>query len=84
MLPGIGSDIKDPSVREVAYDLVPVASLRELHSLLAVTRAFLPQFTTPLVILQSRDDHVVPPASAEYIYRHAGSGDKELVWLEDS
>ena len=83
-LPGIGSDIKDPGVREVAYDRVPVASLRQLHLLLADTRARLPGISIPALILQSRDDHVVQPASAEYIYEHIGSGDRRLIWLENS
>ena len=36
------------------------------------------------LILQSQDDTLVNPQSAEYIYDHLGSKEKELIWLEKS
>ena len=38
MIPGIGSDVKDPASKELAYEEVPVAALKELFALIAVTR----------------------------------------------
>lgn len=83
-VPGIGSDIKAPGVRELAYPEVPTASIRELFALVGVTRALLPRVTCPALVIQSRDDHVVEPANGPRIVRHLGSRQVELLWLENS
>jgi carboxylesterase len=84
VIPGIGSDIKRPGVTELAYPAVPVPAIRQLYALVGVTHDLLPRITCPVVVLQSRDDHVVNPANAPLIIEHIGSADKELIWLEDS
>lgn len=81
---GIGSDIKRPGVEELAYPVVPVAAFRHLFALLGVTRELLPRITAPALILQSREDHVVPPENGPLILEGLGSSDKRLVWLDDS
>ena len=82
-LPGIGSDIADPSATEVAYDRLPVAALlsmgrglHELHPKLAGVRC-------PVLILSSRHDHVVASVSGD-VLAAAVSGPVERVWLENS
>ena len=84
MLPGIGSDIKDPAARELAYPEVPVRCLAELYMLTAVTRDLLGRVTCPTLVIQSRDDHVVDPANARLIASSLGAGRVELLWLDNS
>ena len=81
---GIGSDIKDPHSKELAYPVVPVPSLKELFALTKVTDDLLPRITCPMLIMVSREDHVVPPVNAEYILQKVSSQDKHLLWLENS
>lgn len=83
-VPGIGSDIKDPDSRELAYPEVPVASFKELFGLVAATRALLPCIKCPTLVIQSREDHVVLPANAHIITSGVGSDRVELLWLNDS
>ena len=84
MLPGIGSDIKDPSARELAYAEVPRHCIAELYMLTGVTRDLLGRITCPTLVMQSRDDHVVDPANARLIASSVGAGRVELLWLENS
>ncbi|MBC7247641.1 MAG: alpha/beta fold hydrolase [Actinobacteria bacterium] len=83
-IPGVGSDIKDPSVKESCYDKVPVRAAAELYELMRITRRDLPRITAPILIFTSREDHVVPPTNGPYLLEHVSSTDKELVWLENS
>lgn len=83
-VPGIGSDIKQPGIVEMAYARTPVAAFKHIYALMAVTRALLPRITCPLLVFQSCEDHVVPPANGNEIMLKAGSAEKRLVWLEDS
>jgi carboxylesterase len=84
MIPGIGSDVKDPDSPELAYPEVPVAAFKELFALTAVTRELLPRIKCPTLILQSHEDHVVPPANGKTIASLVGASRVELVWLDNS
>jgi len=84
MVPGIGSDVKDPASKELAYAEVPVAAFKELFALIAVARELLPKVTCPTLVLQSRDDHVVPPPNGKTIASHVGASRVELIWLDNS
>ena len=81
---GIGSDIKAPDVKELAYPVVPVPTLKELFALTKVTDDLLPRITCPALIMVSREDHVVPPMNAEHIRQKLSSQDKQILWLENS
>ncbi len=83
-VPGIGSDIKDGSARELAYASVPVPALAELFALVGVTRALLPRITCPALVVTSREDHVVPPANEGFIRARIGSARIEQLRLENS
>jgi carboxylesterase len=83
-IPGIGSDIKDPASKELAYAEVPIPACKELYALTAVTRDLLPRITCPTLVLQSREDHVVPPANGRTIARRVGASRVQLVWLTNS
>jgi carboxylesterase len=81
---GIGSDVKDPSAKELAYAEVPVSVVQQVYSLAAVTRDLLSKIQCPVMVMQSREDHVVKPANGPLIVSAVGSKSVELLWLEDS
>lgn len=83
-IPGIGSDIKAPGVVELAYPEVPVACLRQIFVLMGATRDLLPRIKAPALVLQSREDHVVPEANADAIVAEIGSDEVTLLRLHDS
>ncbi len=82
--PAIGSDIKDPSKKEIAYDKTPSKGAHEMAKLVNIVRFDLKKVTQPTLIFKSRGDHVVPLDNAEYTMNHISSKDKQLVWLENS
>jgi carboxylesterase len=83
-LPPVGNDIKKAGVTEPAYDRTPVRAAYELSKLWAVTNADLAKITQPILVLTSRDDHVVEPANSARVMTSVGSTDKQQIWLEDS
>ena len=84
MIPGVGSDIKAPGVKELAYDEVPVAAIKQIYVLCAVTRDLLPRIRCRTLVLQSRDDHIVNPSNGPRIVELIGNDKAELLWLENS
>ena len=84
LIPGVGSDLKDPDVKELAYEQVPVPALRQIYALTAVTRDLLPRIKCPTLVMQSRDDHIAQPVNATIIAQLLGSTRVELTWLENS
>jgi carboxylesterase len=82
--PPVGSDIKKPGAVEPAYDRLPTKAAYQLSKLWALTNADLAKITQPLLVLTSRNDHVVEPENSERLMSGAGSADKRQVWLENS
>jgi carboxylesterase len=83
-IPGIGSDIKAPGVAELAYPEVPVACLREVTLLISLTRDLLHNLKCPTLVIQAREDHVVPAINAMQIVQMIRSDDIRLLWLNES
>jgi carboxylesterase len=83
-VPGIGSDIKDPDSKELAYAEVPVPSFRQIYALMAVTHDLLPRVKCPTLVITAREDHVVSPSNGPLIAGKVGANRVELVWLENS
>jgi len=84
VMPGIGSDIADPDVEEIAYEGTPIQPLLSLHQDgLAPMADRYGELTMPMLVFVSHNDHVVEPASTEHLAANAG-GDCELVWLDRS
>lgn len=81
---GIGSDIKEEGVIELAYEKTPVRSLHELFKLKKVTIEKLGNIRCPALICVSRVDHVVPPKDSDYIFEHISSEEKRKLVLENS
>lgn len=83
-IPGIGSDIKDPNSKELAYAEVPVACMREVTTLIQLTGDLMPRITCPTLVMHGREDHVVPPANAMAVVNTIKSSDIRLQWLDNS
>ena len=83
-MPPVGNDIKKAGVTEPAYDRLPVKAAYQLAQLWKVTNADLEKVSQPLLVLTSKDDHVVEPANSERLMAGAGTADKRQVILEDS
>jgi carboxylesterase len=83
-LPPIGNDLKKPGVVEPAYDRTPVPAAYQLSQLWKLTNADLARITQPMLVLTSRDDHVVEPENSARLLAAAGSREARQVWLEDS
>lgn len=82
--PAIALDILDSGVSEPACDRTPTAGVEQVYRLARDVRADLPSLRQPLLVFKSREDHVLPARNAAITLREAGSGRKELVWLERS
>jgi carboxylesterase len=83
-MPPVGNDVKKAGVIEPAYDRLPVKAAYQLSKLWKITNGDLSRLTQPLLVLTSRDDHVVEPVNSERLMAEAGSSDKRQVILEDS
>jgi carboxylesterase len=83
-LDAIGSDIKAPGVKELAYEKTPLKSVQELIKFMAATKEKVPSTFCPALIFVSTEDHVVPPSNSHYIHDYLPTNDKRLVELHDS
>jgi carboxylesterase len=84
VIPGIGSDIANPDVKELAYPgtpLPPLVSLVE-DGLTPLSQRY-GDIECPLLLMNSPQDHVVPPANADFLAEHYG-GSVERITLERS
>lgn len=79
-------DIKDRRAWDahVSYKKFRTRALIELLTVMRETLALLPRVRQPLLVMQARQDHVVPPFNASMILDGVSSEDKRLVWLENS
>jgi carboxylesterase len=82
-MPGVGNDVATPDVTELAYTETPLEPLlsmvdagRELFERLGEIRC-------PVLVFSSKNDHVVPPTSADVICARV-SGPVERIDLERS
>jgi carboxylesterase len=82
--PAIGGDIADPDVQESSYDGAPLRPLLSFmrEGLTAMTDRY-GELTMPLLLITSRQDHVVEPTNSEHLAVNYG-GEVEHVWLERS
>lgn len=65
-----------------AYAVYPSRIYAEILTLQQEMAAALPRVRVPVLLLQSRDDDLIPPDSMERIYAALGTEEKERVWLE--
>ena len=84
MFPGIGSDIADPDVTETAYAETPLEPLLSL-----VDDGVAPlvdrygRIRCPMLLMNSPQDHVVPPESGDFLAERFG-GPVERISLDRS
>ncbi len=83
LAPGVGSDIKRDGVAELAYPGTPIAAALSFFEGIDATAADLGRITCPVLLLSSRNDHVVPSCSGD-VLESGVAGAVERVWLEDS
>jgi carboxylesterase len=81
--PGIGSDIAKEGSVELAYEGVPIEAALSLFAAVEELSGHLDDVRCPVLLLQSRQDHVVPADSGDLLVERAG-GPVERVWLESS
>ncbi|MDQ1704133.1 MAG: carboxylesterase [Frankiaceae bacterium] len=82
--PPVGNDIKKPDTVEPAYDRLPVKAAYQLSRLWKLTNAELDKLTQPLLVITSRDDHVVEPENSTRLMDGAASTNKRQIVLENS
>lgn len=84
LMPGIGSDIADPEVKESAYEGTPIEALLSL--LVDGIEPLSHEYATmrvPLLLLTSPQDHVVEPINGDFLVENYG-GPIERISLERS
>ena len=84
VFPGIGSDIADPDVTELAYPGTPLKPLMSFNSdgLVPLSKRYA-SITCPLLLFTSVQDHVVNPADSDALASSYG-GPVDRVKLERS
>jgi carboxylesterase len=83
VFPGIGSDIADPDSAETSYPGTPLRALRTLLTAVDELQPDLGRITCPVLVLNSPEDHVVPPSNSDHLARSV-AGPVERVTLERS
>jgi carboxylesterase len=79
----IGGDIADPTADEVSYDVTPLRPLLTMLEAGEEVRARLGEVRCPVLVITSRQDHVVAPGDSDVIAA-AVAGPVERLWLEKS
>ncbi|GAB4181685.1 MAG: alpha/beta fold hydrolase [Geothermobacteraceae bacterium] len=69
---------KEPEIAPFFYDRRPLAGVAEIHRLIGEIRPRLGDLTQPCLVLASRGDETVDPASAEKLFRLLGSSEKQI------
>jgi carboxylesterase len=83
IIAGIGSDIALEGVEELAYPGTPIAALLSMAEAADTVAADLGRIRCPVLLLSSRQDHVVPSSSGDVLVAGV-AGPMERVWLERS
>jgi carboxylesterase len=81
-----GPDIRDPEMKPklVTYSHGPVRAGLQFIRFMGMTQKRLGRVTAPLIVMQSRNDHVVPADNPTIIMEGVSSTNKRLVWFEES
>ena len=83
VMPAVGNDIADPDATELAYDGTPIECLLSLCEADEEIVAALGTIECPVLLMNSPQDHVVPPVSGDIVAERV-SGPVERVTLEHS
>lgn len=76
----------EPGLQEDHYDYpaFPLIAASHLHNLLKEMQKQLPNISAPVLILHSKTDRSVSESHPQNIFKHVGSSDKALKWVENS
>jgi carboxylesterase len=83
MMPSIDGDIKRAGVDSGGYDAMPICPMLSMFGGASAMTDHLVEVTCPVLLLTSREDHVVAPDSGELLEERIG-GAIERVYLENS
>ena len=83
IIDSIGGDIADPDADEVSYDATPLRPLLTMLMAGEDVRARLGDIRRPVLLITSRQDHVVNPEDSD-VLAEGIAGPVERVWLEKS
>lgn len=88
-IPRLQLPIRDAHVRALAeqttyFQSFNLPAVRSALELIEQVKAEVAHIQVPTLILQSRQDTVVDPQQAEWLYQELGSQQKSLHWLERS
>ncbi|MEY2421556.1 MAG: carboxylesterase [Acidimicrobiaceae bacterium] len=83
VMDGIGSDIADPEVHELAYPETPLRPLLTMMEAAGEFQERLRRIACPVLIVTSRQDHVVAPENSD-VLAESVTGPVERLWLERS
>ena len=80
------SNIHDPEAlaARVAYRYTPNRSNEQVVLFLRHLSEDLPEVHTPALLMHSRHDQTVDPATMPRIFERLGAQDKQMIWLENS
>jgi carboxylesterase len=81
-----GPDIRDQEIKSklVTYTHGPVRAGLQFIRFMGMTAKRLTKVTAPIIVMQSKNDHVVPADNPEIIMNGVSSANKRLVWFEES
>jgi carboxylesterase len=82
-MPAVGNDIADEGKTELAYESTPVAPLLSMFDAVNDVAEGLGTIHCPVLLMNSPQDHVVPPSSSDLIAERV-PGPLERVTLERS
>lgn len=88
-VPRLWLPIQDQQMRRaveqiLGYRTFNLNAVRSANALIAKVKLLLAQVDVPTMIIQPRNDSVVDPAGAEFLYKQLGSSSKYLSWLQYS
>lgn len=66
------------------YPVIPIACMYQNHLLARKVLTILKNITTPIQLMQAREDDVTSPKNSYCIYDRVSSKDKEIIFLENS
>lgn len=66
------------------YWQFPAKSVNDVFQIISESKKIMPKIKAPTLIMQSRNDHIVRPETAEYIYEELSSPIKDMVMIDQS
>ena len=62
----------------------PTETLKELSATLSEVRDVVEEVLDPILVIQAEHDEMIDPQSANYIYDHVDSEQKDIKWYANS